>query len=93
MEFKPTGTTEKRQYGDGIGLIEHGQCYNSDGSIHRLDRWTWNDEQPIIESWFAGSMNDDSPHYRGEYDPKCSCCWLHFGHTVECHNERISRNK
>ena len=45
----------------------------------------------FAERCFATGPNDKSnAHnsmtcYGGSYDPRCSCCWLNFGHTEEYH--------
>jgi hypothetical protein len=38
---------------------------------------------------FITDKNDHSKVFDGEYDPECSCCWLNFAHSEQCHNERI----
>jgi hypothetical protein len=33
----------------------------------------------------AAHHGDDSPIWTGEYNPRCVCCYLGFGHTTEAH--------
>lgn len=45
-------------------------------------------------SVFATGPDDDSPNHsvgRG-YDPRCSCCWLNFGHTADYHAVSVAES-
>jgi len=42
---------------------------------------------------FVAGPNDNSPVHTGgmhTYDPSCSCCWLNFAHSEECHKQKLS---
>lgn len=43
----------------------------------------------VVERYFAAGIKDVSHPYRGQYDSKCSCCWLGFGHTAEYHTQNV----
>src|SRR5437016_7423390 len=54
----------------------------------RYDRNLWGSCD--LERWFCTGTNDRSGHHDHEdYDPRCSCCWLNFGHTEDYHARAV----
>ena len=78
------------------GVNEIGEPYiSSEGTWFRFDIWTSaaNGEEHK-ERRFAAGRYDYSPMFidgdNGKYDSTCSCCYLGFSHTVNCHGNKIA---
>jgi hypothetical protein len=81
-----TSTVTTTEY----GTYQHGTpWFSHDRSWFRTDLWTCKrDGSEERERLFAAGPDDDTPVYRGPYNPDCSCCWLNFGHTTAAHEKR-----
>jgi hypothetical protein len=82
-------TMTRATYETEYGTIEVNE-YRREGQ--RLDTYTSKiDGQKSRDLIFcAGPQDISNQHnsgmgYGGEYNPKCSCCWLGFGHSEEAH--------
>ena len=86
LDFHPTGTVTELEYGS----YQHGIPGKGCPEGQRLDLYTPHDEEgrPVLDRVHTAGHADDSPIFTGKYDPKCSCCWLGFGHTVKCHERK-----
>ena len=69
------------------GTYEHGVPYYNDRQWFRVDQWNGMSSEGR-DRLFAAGWHDDSPIYRGGYNPKCSCCYLGFAHTELAHHAR-----
>lgn len=97
-DFKPIGLTVKTPY----GLNEVGSCSRGSAGWMRVDRYTGSfpTDRPTLERRFAAAKDDVSaialsygPAANCEYDAGCSCCWLGFSHTIDCHNQELNRKR
>lgn len=76
-------------YEGTYGTNEPGTPYRDEGTWFRVDTWTSRRTGEVFrERRFAGGPRDTSDAYHGKYDPRCSCCWLNFSHTEDCHTRR-----
>lgn len=65
---------------------------------YRRDTYTRHEDGVSVpEPVFAtGPADQSKPHnsapcYGGEYNPKCSSCWLGFPHSEEYHREQVAK--
>lgn len=66
------------------------------GKPHRVDRGFGRSDVFIptgeADHTIVASITDVTPVYRGQYDSKCSCCWLNFGHSEALHNWSVANH-
>ena len=86
------------KYQTRYGQHEIGTPRYSDGVWIRVDTYTSNETGEISPvRCFAAGRNDTSYQFHsyyaeygnGNYDPRCSCCWLNFSHTIDEHNQNL----
>lgn len=69
--------------------IETGKPYRHDKGYHRIDQYQRPDGSIVPDRMLCAGPRDTSPVYNGQYDTRCSCCWLGFGHTETKHTESV----
>ena len=69
--------------------ITTGKPFRHDQGYHRIDQCKCEDGSVVPDRILCAGPRDMSPVYDGQYDVRCSCCWLNFGHTEEKHNESV----
>jgi len=86
-------TVETFHFKAGTGTLTHGKNKCNDGTWRRCDTWKFEEERPEVESCISTGPDDDSERFsesrNGKYNPVCSCCYLHFSHTVDYHNRGV----
>ena len=67
----------------------------SEGGWFRYDRNLWQSPRDpgvygLTERWFAVGPTDTSEHHdMSDYNARCSCCYLGFGHTEAFHTRNL----